>query len=58
MMLSLRALKHFSVLAEERHFSRAAARLHLTQSALTRSIQGLEDTLGIKLLDQIRRGSA
>jgi len=56
-MLSLRALKHFSVLAEERHFSRAAARLHLTQSALTRSIQGLEDTLGVKLLDRSASGA-
>lgn len=51
-MLSLRALKHFSILAEERHYSRAAARLHLTQSALSRSIQSLEERLGLKLLDR------
>lgn len=52
MALSLRALKHFSVLVEERHFSRAAARLHLTQSALSRSIQSLEKSLGLELLDR------
>ncbi|WP_245153504.1 LysR family transcriptional regulator [Allopusillimonas ginsengisoli] len=55
-MLSLRALKHFSTLAEERHYSRAAAKLHLTQSALTRSIQSLEETLGLKLLDRSAAG--
>lgn len=52
MSLSLRALQHFSVLVEERHFSRAAARLHLTQSALSRSIQSLEKSLGLELLDR------
>ncbi len=52
MSLTLRGLQHFSVLAEERHFSRAAQRLHLTQSALTRSIQSLEETLDLVLLDR------
>jgi len=52
MSLTIRGLQHFSVLAEERHFSRAAQRLHLTQSALSRSIQSLEDTLGLVLLDR------
>lgn len=51
-MLTLRALRHFIVLAEELHFSRAAIRLHLTQSALSRSIQSFEETLGLKLLDR------
>lgn len=55
-MLSLRTLKHFSTLVEERHYSRAAAQLHLTQSALSRSIQSLEDVLGLKLLDRSATG--
>lgn len=55
-MMSLRTLQHFSVLAEELHFSRAAQRLHLTQSALSRSIQSLESSLGLKLLDRTASG--
>lgn len=55
-MLSLRTLRHFSVLAEERHYSRAAVRLHLTQSALSRSIQALEQGLNVQLLDRSASG--
>lgn len=55
-MLSLRALRHFSVLVEEHSYSRAALRLHLTQSALSRSIQSLEDELGLQLLDRTASG--
>ncbi|GAB2908574.1 LysR family transcriptional regulator [Paralcaligenes sp. KSB-10] len=57
-MLSLRALTHFSALVEERNYSRAALRLHLTQSALSRSIQSLEDALGLKLVDRTSSGMA
>lgn len=57
-MVSLRSLRHFSVLAEERHYSRAAARLHLTQSALSRSIQTLEQGLSVQLLDRSAAGLA
>ncbi|SSW68842.1 LysR family transcriptional regulator [Achromobacter agilis] len=56
MSLSIRSLQHFAVLAEEKHFSRAAQRLHLTQSALTRSIQALEDSLGLVLVDRASTG--
>ncbi len=55
-MLSLRALKHFSVLAAEGNYSRAAARLHMTQSALTRSIQMLEREVGFTLMDRSAAG--
>lgn len=55
-MLSLRALRHFSVLVQERNYSRAAQRLHITQSALSRSIQSLEDGLGLQLLDRSATG--
>jgi len=52
MSVTLRGLQQFLVLTEERHFSRAAQKLHLTQSALSRSIQSLEDALGLVLLDR------
>ncbi|MVW77729.1 LysR family transcriptional regulator [Bordetella sp. 02P26C-1] len=52
MSLTLRGLQQFLVLSEERHFSRAAQKLHLTQSALSRSIQALEDDVGLTLLDR------
>ena len=55
-MISLRSLRHFVVLAEERHYSRAASRLHVTQSALSRSIQSLEATLKVQLLDRAVTG--
>jgi Transcriptional regulator len=57
-MVSLKALRHFSVLAEERHYSKAASRLHLTQSALSRSIQSLESQLNVQLLDRSVTGLA
>lgn len=56
MSLTLRGLQQFLVLSEEKHYSRAANRLHLTQSALSRSIQALEDDLGLVLLDREATG--
>lgn len=55
-MLSLRRLQHFVVLAEEGAIARAARRLHLTQPALTRSIQTLEQALGVALLERRHDG--
>ena len=51
--MNLKHLEHLLALAETGSFSRAAARLHLTQSALSRSIQALEEELGGRLLDRI-----
>lgn len=48
-------LKHLIALADKRSFSKAAQHLHLTQPALSRSIQALEDELGEKLVDRIGR---
>lgn len=56
MSLTIRGLQQFLVLSEEKHYSRAAHRLHLTQSALSRSIQSLEDDLGLVLLDREASG--
>ena len=47
--MELRLLKHFIAVAEELHFARAASRLHLTQPALSKQIQQLEEALGFPL---------
>jgi DNA-binding transcriptional LysR family regulator len=47
--MELRQLSHFLAVVEERHFTRAAARVHLTQSSLSSSIRALEHELGCDL---------
>ena len=44
--MELRQLEHFLAVAEQRHFTRAAQRVHLTQSSLSSSIRALERELG------------
>lgn len=48
--MELRQLAHFLAIAEERHFTRAAARVHLAQSSLSASIGTLEREVGSRLL--------
>src|SRR5919198_2557911 len=48
--IELRHLRAFVAVAEELNFGRAADRLHISQSALSRQVQGLEQLLGCKLL--------
>lgn len=55
-MSDLRQLRHFAALAEHGNFARAANAVHLSQPALSRSIQALENNLGCKLLDRNMRG--
>lgn len=45
-------VRSFLVAAEQLNFRRSAERLNLDQSALTRRIQKLEETLGYRLLDR------
>ncbi|MFZ6847000.1 LysR family transcriptional regulator [Undibacterium sp. RuRC25W] len=54
--MDLRKLRHAVVLSEELNFARAAQKVNLTQSALSRSIQGLEEELGGKLFDRTLHG--
>lgn len=56
--MTLVQLKHFVALAELGSFVQASKVLYLTQPALTRSIQGLEDELGGKLFDRLGRSIA
>lgn len=50
--MNLRHLEHLLAVADTGSFSRAAEQQHLTQSALSRSIQALEDDLGARLIDR------
>jgi len=48
-------LSAFAIVAEERSFTRAAARLGVSQSALSHSMRGLEKRLGLQLLARTTR---
>ena len=53
-MVELSALRVFLVAAEELNFSKAAQRLHMTQSAISQNIQSLERTYKVELF--VRHG--
>jgi DNA-binding transcriptional LysR family regulator len=52
--LELQRLRYFVAVGEELHYGHAASRLHMTQPALTRQIQALEQELGVHLLVRSR----
>jgi DNA-binding transcriptional LysR family regulator len=53
--MNLERLKTFRALSETLHVRRTAARLHLSQSAVSQQISTLEDELGVMLLERIGR---
>ncbi|WP_225625234.1 LysR substrate-binding domain-containing protein [Streptomyces werraensis] len=55
--MELRELRAFVAVAEERGMSAAARRLHMSQSALSQTVSGLERQLGLKLLVRTNTGA-
>jgi DNA-binding transcriptional LysR family regulator len=55
--MELRHLEYFVAVAEERSFTKAAARLHIVQSGVSSAIKTLEWELGADLLDRTAKGA-
>jgi DNA-binding transcriptional LysR family regulator len=55
--LDLRLVRCFTIVAEHRHFGRAATVLHLTQSSLSRQVVRLERQVGARLLERTPQGT-
>lgn len=54
--MHLDALKYFVTVVEEKSISKAAVKLHLSQSALSQMIHKLEEDFGYELLNRSNRG--
>jgi DNA-binding transcriptional LysR family regulator len=58
MNVDILGLEAFRAIAEQGRFHKAARRLHITQTALTRRLQNFEDQLGVKLVERTTRSVA
>ena len=56
MTIDIRLLRQVLALSKHRNFARAAETLHISQPALSRSIAGLEQSLGVQLFDRTPGG--
>src|SRR5260370_17378292 len=56
MELEIRHLKLVEAIAAEGAMTRAAARLYMTQSALSHQLAGLEEALAVSLFRRVPRG--
>ena len=55
MVPSLKQLKYLCAVAQHRHFSKAAAACHVTQSTLSAAIAELESQLGVVIFERSRK---
>ncbi|MGB6938072.1 MAG: LysR substrate-binding domain-containing protein [Xanthobacteraceae bacterium] len=53
--MELRHLRYFAALAEQLSFTRAAEKVHITQSTLSHQIKQLEEEIGLRLFDRVGR---
>jgi LysR family cyn operon transcriptional activator len=51
--MELRHLRYFAALAEHLSFTRAAEKIHITQSTLSHQIKQLEEEIGVRLFDRV-----
>jgi DNA-binding transcriptional LysR family regulator len=56
MLLDLREIQHVTALGRFRSFAKAAESLHISQPALSKSIRGIEASLGVRLFDRSHKG--